>query len=126
MGNTIQTLLSDIAKFMNQYTSEVVVIEASHFYGTNPEAEQILVSIIQETFGSLLLPRPIIDWDNTYTGNNIVLSILTVEAFPTIGNMVAKNQRVFFLYDGNINFVSQNGFLWPHSIYYLVIIMLSN
>ena len=75
-GLPVQTLVNDVRRFLLDYPSEIVVVEASHFWG-NPTSQQIqqLADILMLELGDLMYPS-----DNG--------------AFAlTISEMVAANQR---------------------------------
>lgn len=75
-GLPVQALVNDIRRFLLQYPSEIVVVEASHFWG-NPTSLQIkqLADILMLELGDLMYPN-----------DNGTFAL-------TIGEMVDANQR---------------------------------
>lgn len=57
-GNKVQVMLDDIARFVREQPSEVVVLEVSHLAGY-PTAENVdqLIAQIETTLGAVLFPR---------------------------------------------------------------------
>ena len=84
-GNTIQTLMDDVASFLKSHPQEIVLIEASHLEGHKVDDAKLtkLVDIFQTTFGNGtgigLFPR--------MKGNEHYL--------PSYGEMITKGYRVF-------------------------------
>ena len=85
-GNTIETLMSDVANFLTEHKNEILLIEASHLEGINVDDDKLtkLVNIFEEKFGNGtgigLYPR---------IGDN------KSNEFPTYGEMISSGYRVF-------------------------------
>ena len=106
-GQKISKVIQQIKSFLDVYTNEIVLIESSHLYG-NPTQHEILrlINYFIDTFGDLLYDESNLNHPDMYSSNIL---------FPTYGNMIELNQRVFLSLSNDLskNFSSiWNGDIW--------------
>eukprot|EP00698_Gefionella_okellyi_P023886 TRINITY_DN8285_c0_g1_i1.p1 TRINITY_DN8285_c0_g1~~TRINITY_DN8285_c0_g1_i1.p1 ORF type:complete len:458 (+),score=77.29 TRINITY_DN8285_c0_g1_i1:179-1375(+) len=94
LGNPIQVLVDDIVRFLTDFPGEVVIVEASHFDGSDPTTRAALADMFEKTFGDLLLPRL---------------------QFSTVGDMVKSNQRVLLTFDDEATIADRPN-IWPSNV----------
>jgi hypothetical protein len=83
-GTPIETLISQIAQFLTDYTSEIVIIEASHFDGDpTDDDKRTLAEILITHLGGVMYARE----DNM--------------AF-TINDMVSSGHRAIVTFDSSL------------------------
>lgn len=84
IGNPISDILSDIVKFLNEHSSEILIIEISHYRG-NPTIEHIymLKDIVYEYLGNFMLEVGIsLDFNLGFmvqSGKRVIVSMVKVE-----------------------------------------------
>ena len=90
IGPKILKLITEIKSFLDIYTNEIVLIEATHLLGDPTQENKFqLINYFFNTFGNLLYNK-----SNPNLNNN---------SFPTYGNMIESNQRIFLTLDDSLS-----------------------
>ena len=104
VGVDVSIVLEDVANFLRTFTTEVVIVEMSHFYG-DPD-ERAVEQLASEVLGSL--GEFVVPYEKDENGDNFWTKPLEVS--------VKKNQRVLIAFE-NFNMYNTTDkykpFLWP-------------
>lgn len=100
---TMDEVLGDIQRFVDEYPREIVLMEMSHFGGMTDEAHTRLAKMVYDAFGSKLIPNDLNL--NAYSRHD--------EARTTIDMLWQNRYQVIVFYenDGIVN--GSNKRLWP-------------
>ncbi|KAL6079631.1 PI-PLC X domain-containing protein 1 [Balamuthia mandrillaris] len=107
-GAHIQDELSSVLRFLRENKKEVVLLDLNHFYAMSESSHRLLEDLIQQTFGSLLIPR----LSHTTTARR--KRDRAEEEALKLNELWKSEKRVLVFYHHRTS-VQRHRWLWPRS-----------